>query len=96
MSQKQHACDVTAARRRHTLRVCMYVLVSVSSMPAQWFKYSTRATVPADINNAIATKTNLRYISAVLTLKPEKCSEQREGGKRGEERKGERGKASDS
>lgn len=86
MSQKQHGCDVMSVCRRHSLRVCVYVLVSVSSMPAQWFKYSTWPTVPADINNAIATKTHLHYISAVLTLKPEKWWT--EGGRRGKERKG--------
>ena len=72
MSGKQHDCDVMGGCRRHALRVCEYVLMCVSSMPAQWFKYSSWRAVPADINNAIATKTHLHYISAVLTLKPEK------------------------
>lgn len=67
---------------RHTLHVCVYVMLSVSSMPAQWFKYSTWATVTADINNAIAARMHPRYIR----LKPEKW--RTEGGRKGKERKG--------
>lgn len=44
-------------RRRHSLRVSMFALMIVSAMPTQRIKYSTWATVPADINNARAPRT---------------------------------------
>lgn len=78
--------------RRHTLRACIYALVSVSSTPARWFKYRTRATIPADMSSATATKTHPGYISAVLTLKQEKRWTGGREGRRGGEGRGRGGR----
>lgn len=82
-SQKQH---VWCHRRALT-----YAQMSVSLGPAQWVKYSTLATIPADFSTTIATKTYICYTGAVLMLKLEK--KWAEGGERGGR---EKGKASDS
>lgn len=81
MRQKQLVHDVTGACRRHSLRVCMCVLVRVSSMTARRFKYSTWATVPADINNAIATDSHLLHISTLLALEAAGLGNRGRGGR---------------